>query len=79
MVEVSTDASDAMSQVIDWSRYGRSKRIVPEVEISYRDLSHVIICDASFPMDRLDEVIEKLRAQRDYWKAEGKAHESRGR
>lgn len=61
-----------MSQIIDWSRYGRVKRIVPEFEISYRDLGHVIICDASFPMDRLDEVIEKLRAQRDYWKAEGK-------
>lgn len=61
-----------MSQVIDWSKYGRSKRVVPEIEIAYRDAERAIICDVSFPMDRLDEVIEKLKAQRDHWKSEEK-------
>ncbi|KVC77153.1 hypothetical protein WI76_17535 [Burkholderia ubonensis] len=57
--------------VIDWSKYGRiRKQEMPDVEISFRDVDGRIICCASFPVDRLDEVIDRLRAQRDFWIAE---------
>lgn len=60
-----------MSQVIDWSRYGRiPARTMPEIDLSFRDVDGRIICSASFPVDRLDEVITRLKAQRDFWLSE---------
>lgn len=63
-----------MSQVIDWSKYGRSKREKPQVEITYQgnEAGTGTVVTAVFPLEHLDYVIERLRAQRDYWKAEGK-------
>ncbi|AIO75302.1 hypothetical protein [Burkholderia multivorans] len=57
---------------IDWSKYGRIPKVLkkPDVEISFRDVDGRIICSALFPVDRLDEVIDKLRAQRDFWLSE---------
>ncbi|KVG05423.1 hypothetical protein WJ24_27765 [Burkholderia vietnamiensis] len=57
---------------IDWSKYGRVQRQQkkPDVEISFRDVDGRIICCAWFPIDRLDEVIDKLRTQRDFWLSE---------
>lgn len=58
-----------MSDVIDWSRYGRMpKRERVEIEVSYREEGGRIICTASFPLDRADEVLARLKAQREFWR-----------
>lgn len=61
-----------MSDVIDWSQYGRpKKRELQEIEIAYREEGGRIVCTASFPIDRLDELFDRLKAQRDFWAKSG--------
>ncbi|WP_175803705.1 hypothetical protein [Burkholderia ambifaria] len=56
---------------IDWSKYGRiQNREQADVEITFRDVAGRIICGTSFPVDRMDEVIDRLKAQRDFWLAQ---------
>jgi hypothetical protein len=51
------------------SKYGRLPAS-QEIESSYREEAGRIVCTASFLIDPLDEVIEKMKAQRDFWKSE---------
>jgi hypothetical protein len=58
-----------LSNVIDWSKYGRvPAREQQEIQISYREEAGRIVCMASFPIDRLHEVFDRLKAQRDFWR-----------
>lgn len=65
-----------MSTVIDWSKYGRRKREKPQVEINYQDdgTAHGATVTAVFPIEQLERVFELIKAQREYWKADGKDH-----
>jgi len=57
---------------IDWSKYGRAPvRDQQEIHISHREEAGRIVCTASFPIDRLDEVVDRLKAQRDFWAKSG--------
>jgi len=57
-----------MSTVIDWSKCGRTKPKRNVCEVTYREHGRVI---ADFHLEHLDEVYERLKKQRDYWKRTG--------
>jgi hypothetical protein len=55
--------------VIDWSKYGLGKpRVKPEAEIVYFGKDGRMHIRAEFPADMLDQVVEQIRRQLDYWK-----------
>lgn len=58
-----------MSQVIDWSRYGRSKRQKPKWEVTYSgdETQDGFVVTAVFPIECLEEVMKHIKAQRDFW------------
>jgi hypothetical protein len=59
-----------MSTVIDWSKYGRAKRIEPKWEITYaaNGRGDGIRITAVFEPQDLDAVVVQIRQQLDYWK-----------
>ncbi|WP_257803308.1 hypothetical protein [Burkholderia glumae] len=57
-----------MSNVIDWSKYGRGKkRQQPEIQLEYRRDGDRIVCTATFPIDRLDDLKSMIDRQIEYW------------
>ncbi|MFL9918816.1 hypothetical protein PQR75_26230 [Paraburkholderia fungorum] len=62
-----------MSNVIDWSKYGRGKKPEkPSYEITYHGDGERIWCTAMFPIERFDKVQDQIKTQIDYWKDEHK-------
>jgi hypothetical protein len=58
-----------MNNVIDWSKYGRGKkREQPDAEITFYGDDGKLRIRADFPAHGLDEVVERIRRQLDYWK-----------
>jgi hypothetical protein len=58
---------------IDWSTYGRVKpRQRVDVEVVYTGDGSRTWCVAKFPIERFDEVKERIQTQIDYWKGEPK-------
>ncbi|MDN7825129.1 hypothetical protein QZN01_20975 [Burkholderia cenocepacia] len=57
-----------MSNVIDWSKYGRGpKRIQMEIEIVYSGDGQQVWCVAKFPIERYDVAKEMIERQIQYW------------
>lgn len=62
-----------MSSVIDWSKYGRGKKPEkPGYEITYHGDGERTWCTAIFPMERYDEVKQRIDQQIQYWRDEPK-------
>jgi hypothetical protein len=66
--------SEAMSTVIDWSKYGRAKREKPSWSVTYEDDGHgdCISITAVFQARDLDGVVASIRRQLEYWANEPK-------
>ena len=58
------------AEVIDWSKYGRTKREQPRAEITYagNGRGDGIRITAVFEPQDLDAVVALIRRQLDYWK-----------
>ncbi|NPT36222.1 hypothetical protein [Paraburkholderia xenovorans] len=63
-----------MTNVIDWSKYGRAKRKDPKWEVTYEGNARGdgIRITAVFETEDLDEVVASIRRQIQYWKDEPK-------
>lgn len=60
-----------MSNVIDWSKYGRfPKREQMEIEIVYSGDGQRVWCVAKFPIERYDLAKEMIERQIQYWERE---------
>lgn len=62
-----------MNNVIDWSNYGRGKKPEsPAYEIAYHGDGERTWCTAIFPIERFEEVKDRIQTQIDFWKDEPK-------
>lgn len=57
-----------MSNVIDWTKYGRTKPTPPAYEITYHGDSDRTWCTARFPLERYEEVKGRIEEQIQFWK-----------
>jgi hypothetical protein len=58
-----------MTTAIDWSKYGRGKKPEqPNAEITFYNKHGEIRIRADFPVQGLEEVVERIRRQLDYWR-----------